>query len=226
MALVPPQRWDDPYESLPWMIAINRKSGQTFLDGHIQPIFAQCWSGTCESDTLLRAYSRVTLDQHHNRNISIREEGVRVKSTPRKIIDAIIKSNQTFPKDAFYLGKVDYLPPDQIKQHIADTIYQKGDSALYGGIELAKLMLLKRPAFQYEDEYRLLYIENRGIQDQKIIQLTIEPNEVFEEVTFDPRLVAFERMEREANAKRLGYSGKFGTSDLYQKVLLQIVIPD
>lgn len=226
LALVPPQRWEDPYESLPWSIVITRKSGQTFLEKHILPVYAQCWSGTHESDTLLRAYSRVSKDPHHNRNILIREEGVKVKTTARKLINAIVKSNQTFPKDSFYFGRVDYVPPDKIKKFIGDTIYQKGETALYRGIDLAKLMLLKRPAFQHEDEYRLLYIEDRNVQEQKIIQLSFEPNEVFDEVTFDPRLVTFERIEREANAKRLGYSGKFGTSELYQKILFEVYMPD
>lgn len=225
IVLVPPKRWEDPYEVLAWNVVITRKSGQTFLENHIRPVYAQCWSATRESDTLLRAYSRVSKDPHHNRNIVIREEGVKVKTTSRKLIDAIIKSNQTFQKDSFYLGQVNYESSDKIKQYIADTIYQKGERALYEGIELAKLMLFKRPAFQYEDEYRLLYIEDRNIPYQNIIQLSIEPNEVFDEVTFDPRLERFERMEREANARRLRYSGKFGTSDLYQNLLLEVYMP-
>lgn len=226
LVLVPPQKWEDPYESLPWSVAITRKSGQTFLEKHIQPVYAQCWSSTHESDILLRAYSRVSKDPHHNRNILIRDEGVRVKTTARKLIEAIIKSNQTYPKDSFYLGRVDYVSPDKIKQKIADMIYQKGEKALYGGLDLAKLMLLKRPAFKHEDEYRLLYIEERSVPDQKILQVSITPNDVFDEVTFDPRLATFERMEREANATWLGYRGEFGKSDLYQKLLLDVHITE
>ncbi|MGH8353397.1 MAG: DUF2971 domain-containing protein, partial [Pseudomonas sp.] len=169
LVLVPPQKWEDPYESLPWSVAITRKSGQTFLGDKIRPVYAQCWSATHESDTLLRAYSRVSRDPHHNRNILIRDEGVRVRTTPKKLIDAIIKSNQTYPKDSFYLGQVDYVSPNEIKHRIVNTIYQKGETALYGGLELAKLMLLKRPAFQHENEYRLLYIDERNVRDQKIL---------------------------------------------------------
>ena len=226
LVLVPPERWEDPWELLPWRMAITRKSVKTILEKHIRPVYAQCWSATRESDTLTRAYSRVSKDPHHKRNILIREEGVKVKTTSRKLIDAIIKSNQTFRKDSFYLGQVNYESSDKIKQYIADTINQKGERALCEGIELAKLMLFKRPAFQYEDECRLLYIEDRNIPYQNIIQLSIEPNEVFDEVTFDPRLEKFERMEREANARRFGYSGKFGTSNLYQNILLDVIIPD
>jgi len=226
LALISPQKWEDPYEFLPWRVAINRKSGQTFWEDKIRPVYAQCWSGTQESDTLLRAYSRVFKDPHHNRNVLIREEGVRVGTTARKLIKAILKSRQTFPKDSFYLGRVNYLSPDEIKQNVANTINKNGENMLFGGLGLANLMLLKRKAFQHEDEYRLLYIEERDIPVQKIFQVSIEPNEVFDEVTFDPRLEPFERLEREENATRLGFKGEFGKSDLYQKVFFIVHLPD
>ena len=52
---------------------------------------------------------------------------------------------------------------------------------------------------------------------------TGDPNNLFDEVRFDPRLAEFERKEREALARKLGYSGKVTTSSLYLGTLLNIV---
>lgn len=229
LVLVPPQRWDDPWESIAWQIAINRRSGQIVSGNKLKPVYAQCWSATHDSDTLLRAYSHISKDPHHNRNVLIREEGVRIRTTPRKIMNAIIKSNQTYPKDSFYLGRVDYLPQDQIGQLVVDSVYQMINGSDHcGGLALAKLLLLKRPAFAHENEYRVVYIEERNIQTQlqPLIKVSMAPNELFDEVTFDPRLEQSERNEREEKAVRLGYSGTFGKHDYFDRIFIETPFMD
>lgn len=63
---------------------------------------------------------------------------------------------------------------------------------------------------------------NEKTNDDDMLRIPFEPNAVFEEVTFDPRLITFEREERKANARKLGYKGPFRDSMLYQGVLLQV----
>jgi hypothetical protein len=53
----------------------------------------------------------------------------------------------------------------------------------------------------------------------------INPNAVFEEIAFDPRLAPFERIERETRIKTLGYSGPVATDALYQRTLFEVVLP-
>ena len=96
LVLIPPHKWEDPYELLPWCVSVTRISGKTILENKIRPVYAQCWSAKHESDTLMRAYSRVSKDFHHNRNILIRDEGVKVRTTPRKLMEAITKSDNTY----------------------------------------------------------------------------------------------------------------------------------
>jgi hypothetical protein len=54
----------------------------------------------------------------------------------------------------------------------------------------------------------------------------INPNEVFEEIAFDPRLATFERREREAIIRSLEYTGKITETGLYQRTLLQVSLVD
>ena len=52
----------------------------------------------------------------------------------------------------------------------------------------------------------------------------MDPNLVFEEVAFDPRLALFERREREETAQRIGYRGPFADSGLYVGRLLDVIV--
>jgi hypothetical protein len=98
--------------------------------------------------------------------------------------------------------------------------------AFANGKARARLLLLKRPAFQHEAEVRLVYVEERDIPRQELVRVSIEPNEIFNEVTFDPRLATFERLEREQTAKSIGYRGPFGESELYRGRLTEIVLAE
>ncbi|HEV8413037.1 MAG TPA: hypothetical protein VGQ49_05550 [Bryobacteraceae bacterium] len=91
LVLAPPSKWDDPFELMPERSVIDIDGEQTPLQTLLKLVFAQCWSRTKESDTLWRAYSRVSKDPHAGRNIHPREEGVQVRSTPRKLLDALRK---------------------------------------------------------------------------------------------------------------------------------------
>lgn len=56
--------------------------------------------------------------------------------------------------------------------------------------------------------------------------MPIEPSAVFDEISFDPRLETFERRERGAVIRSLGYKGAITESDLYQRTLLQVGLID
>jgi len=93
LVLVNPAVWEDPYEVLPERLMLQDLRPDNFKEKmfnvFLRPAYAQCWSRTKESDTLMRAYSRVVLDSHHKRNTTPETEGVRVRSTPRKLLAAM-----------------------------------------------------------------------------------------------------------------------------------------
>lgn len=81
---------------------------------------------------------------------------------------------------------------------------------------------MKRSEFEHEREVRLIYVEEREIEHEKLIRVPFDPNVVFDEITFDPRLLEFERREREALFKDKGYTGTFTKSDLYLGMFLDV----
>ena len=122
--LTRPESWDDPFENLLTMCAITHRSGapQQFFDLIRRPVFGQSWSRTPESDSLWRAYSIVKNDRRKTRNQCPDDEGVQVRSTPRKLLDALRAWCPNDPDEHCFVGAVRYLPQRDVQQYIADEI--------------------------------------------------------------------------------------------------------
>lgn len=72
----------------------------------------------------------------------------------------------------------------------------------------------------------MIYVEQRETRSEDLIRLPIDPNVLFEEVVFDPRLLPFERLEREETVRRASYTGLISASKIYQGEALEIIVPD
>jgi hypothetical protein len=217
-----PEKWEDPNEFGIGAIAVNRvtKEGrfeQIIITNGLPPSYAQCWSATKESDTLLRAYSSVVKHPYFRRNITPADEGVRVQSTPRKLLSYLQQSVTAgqLPKGSCYIGAVRYT--DKIPGEVAWGVTNIGIDLFKHPRNRAERLLMKREAFAHEAEIRLLYLPDEDHTSRDNLDFSININEVFEEIAFDPRL-EYDRHEREATFRRLGYEGPFGESDLYQRV--------
>ncbi|NMF87078.1 hypothetical protein [Aromatoleum petrolei] len=222
--LVPPRRWDDPFEVVGNAISVDCQDGPEIINQSLPQAYAQCWSLTEESDTLLRAYSRVVKDALFGRNTSPRDEGVRVRSTPRKLLGALKRGTPVGLTGEWFLGAVKYVGRTELLQELANAIGAHGKRVFYYPANHAKLLLLKRSAFSHEAEVRAIFVQHDTDQDHDLLSIPLDPNEVFDEITFDPRLQTSERKEREAVLRSLGYSGSFGESELYHRTLLQVVV--
>jgi hypothetical protein len=226
LVLVSPRMWEDPFEVVGDAIAVDRPNGdrleQVIINQSLPPAYAQCWSATQESDTLLRAYSRVVKDTRFRRNTCPRDEGVRVRSTPRKLFEAMLVGTDPGPKVDCFVGSVQYLRQEALLQEIANAVGSFGLNVFGHPANRAKLLLMKRMAFAHEAEVRLIVVYRQQTSSERTFPIRIDPNSVFDEIAFDPRLERFERMEREAAFKSLGFTGRFGESQLYMGALLQI----
>ncbi|PWB50516.1 MAG: hypothetical protein C3F13_16320 [Anaerolineales bacterium] len=227
--LVNPCVWEDPMELVGGLLGIyiteKGKRTQKFISYPFTRIYAQCWSMTKESDTLLRAYSRVAIDPDTQRNSLSDDEGVSVRTTPRKLFNALeLGITKTFPGFC-YIGSVKYLSSQELTQTVANA-FLRGTNVFDNPINLAELALLKRDAFAHESEVRLLFISEYAIPNVKNIEIPIDPNTVYDSITFDPRLEIFQRLEHEAKVRDLGFTGTFIESDLYHRIELQVDLTD
>lgn len=228
LVLVQPSHWEDPFEVVGDAIAVDSRNGdrieQVIINQTLPPAFAQCWSATAESDALLRAYSRVVKDPHFRRNICPRDEGVRVRSTPRTLLQALISGTPATFKGQWFLGSVQYLQRETLLQEITNAIGQHGLDVFSVPSNRAKLLLMKRDVFSHESELRVVYVHDNGERTEPLLRVPVDTSVVFDEISFDPRLEVFERKEREAVIRSLGFKGSIGDSGLYQRTILQVFL--
>lgn len=226
LVLASPHLWEDPFEVVGRAIAVDIFNGdryeQVIINQSLPPVYAQCWSMSAESDTLLRAYSRIVKDPNFRRNVCPRDEGVGVQSTPRKLLEALVAGTCSEPGVSCFVGSVQYFEQKALLQEIANAIGTVGLNVFENPCNRAKLILMKREAFAHEAEVRLIAVRHKADSTATLFRLQIDPNAVFDEITFDPRLETFERLEREEYIRNLGYSGPFRESQLYQGVMLEV----
>jgi hypothetical protein len=227
MALIAPHLWDDPREDPAAHCMLDGCNltpprGQQALSTYLAPVWAQCWSLNPGSDTLLRAYSRVKIDCKSNRNSHRDAEGVIVTTTVRHLLAAAEDWHSDCADSHFVIGRVEYVEDEQIRQRIVNACNGRGP-ALFTTVQgRAESLMWKRTYFEHEQEVRLMLIARSWSEDQPmsvVRKVRFDPNKLFQSVSLDPRLVSFERMEREDEFREAGYSGVISVDPSYAKFL-------
>lgn len=229
LGLITPHSWEDPREDPTALcmlegIKLSPPKGQQALSAYLAPVWAQCWSLNPGSDTLLRAYSRVRIDPSNQRNSSRDAEGVIVTTTVRHLLSAAEGWHADGADSHFVIGRVEYMEDGEIGQRIVNACNMEGyGPAFFGTVQgRAESLLWKRTYFEHEQEVRLMLIARSWPKDQsvpKIRNVRIDPNKLFHSISLDPRLIAFEKLERAAELREAGYTGEIRPDHSYQKVL-------
>jgi hypothetical protein len=222
LTLVLPQTWDDPFEYLSRCISVRwRQDGQerdVVLNQDLPCAYAQCWTLASQSDVLWRAYSRVSRDKVTLR-IDPDQEGVQVRTTVGKLIAAICSDPVTAINGQCFISKVRYVETEQIAEFIREVITTFGRHAFKAPHRQAEFLLHKRPPFSYEQEVRLVFIAEGQPESTRLFKMRVNPANVIDEISFDPRLISTERHEREAEVRAIADYATFAVPDLYQGVL-------
>ena len=108
--LVKPAMWDDPFENILFQQTATIANGQIVHFSNIRECFyGQCWTlNKRESDALWRIYSP-------NKN------GIRVKTTLRKLWDEFYCQSDSNAMISYYLGKIEYKSERFIKSFLENS---------------------------------------------------------------------------------------------------------
>jgi len=209
ITLVKPEMWEDPFENFIMKATGKTAAGDKFTVGFRDDFYGQCWTFQKESDAMWRIYAE-------------KGRGVKVKTTIRKLITALYKSCEEFPELSCFIGKVEYYTKEKVKEILNDpdllTSYLL-DNTGKGQVET---LLIKRFAFKHENEVRLVYHDQKKINPLKnngLYQFDIDPFNLIEEITFDPRMDKLDYSKHKKELIKRGYMNKIVMSGLY-------VIPD
>ena len=197
IVMVKPELWDDPFENPLANLKFESNYGEVVGCGFAEYIFGQCWSKCKESDAMWRIYSPDT-------------NGVMVSTTPRKILKYLKSRVGETSICTCFIGKVQYKSSEDLYGEIESINIL--DST---GIGIAKTLLFKREAFSHEKEVRLIYTGEQKYSNCKIFRFEFEPNDLIEQIIFDPRMNDDVKECYSYYIEKLGYKIKIQDSELY-----------
>jgi hypothetical protein len=169
-----PVKWQDPFERK--FIEARYKIGKKLIDFPIKgQVFCTCMTQTQTSEAHWNVYSREQI-------------GISFKFKREKLLESL--ENHTTDYD-IYIGSVKYLKTHEIRRKkLSDIEPIKAITpfSLSNRDIQTQLLLLKRIAFKYEDEIRILAIKKNKTKEQGIkLSYSIRPNELIDTITIDPR---------------------------------------
>jgi hypothetical protein len=186
-----PSSWDDPYEK----ILVHKRS---------HAFFAQCWCKKAVSDAMWRIYSQD-------------RTAIRICTTRAKLRAALNAVKESHDLDHM-IKDVEYVQASKIDGRIA-----KIARTLTANFEIkraADALVLKRDAFDHEEEVRVLVNDRGATEDSErrmFVRVPVDPHVLVENIYFDPRAdEAFERICTYYLQKKLLFKRKIGKSALYR----------
>ncbi|MEW8687321.1 MAG: DUF2971 domain-containing protein [Candidatus Thiodiazotropha sp.] len=207
--LVHPSKWDDPYENFILKSQVRMKSGEVKAFDFHDNIYGQCWSRHKASDAMWRIYSP-------------NKDGIRIKSTIRKLLSSLYFGNVNKPSMSCVIGKVEYLTETKLNNY-ANSIYVNG---ALSKDNLFRSLLVKRRAFKHENEVRLLYFDLDYTNAGKLFSFGIKPHELIDQIMIDPRKTYSDFLMIKDEIKvKTGFSGAIKRSLLY-KAPEELVLDD
>lgn len=184
-SLVRTSLWNDPFENL---LSISSDQSRNY---NFYYTYAQCWSFSEENDLLWRTYSP-------------NKESIKLKSTPRKLIESLlnspkIKKIENHPEKLWdipeqteeitcFMGKVEYLTKNEISNIFKNNYSRKSIESYL------QSLFIKREPFRNEEELRIGVYYFFTLNDQilrdsdNIFHYELNFNDVIEEIVFDPRI--------------------------------------
>ena len=200
LVLVRPRKWDDPFENalLKATIVMDESVGGSF--GFRHSVYGQCWTSGEETDAMWRIYS-------HDK------QGIKAKTSPRKLLSALSGATATSPELCCFIGRVKYLQQDDLFAAL-----QKVPWANPSGCGIAASLLYKRTEFSHEQEIRLIYssLQSLSESDPDIHQVEFNPFELIDELVLDPRMDDRIADTCKASITATGFPGSITQSALYR----------
>ncbi len=198
--LVKPTLWDDPFENFIMNSTGELEDGQMFSIGFRDHFFGQCWTKTRESDAMWRIYSPD-------------KEGVRIATTPRKLLRSLYDTEGEYRDINCFVGGVNYYTTPKLKT-LLDT-YASTWIVDSTGAGQAQTLLFKRSAFKHENEIRLIF-NSQGKEKSDLHRYPIDPFDLIDDIVFDPRIDYKEFAQYKKDLQKSGFKNRIVKSILYQ----------
>lgn len=202
LTLVQPHSWQDPFENF-LLRSQGRLDDGTIVgfDSIRDSFYSQCWSQKEECDGLWRNYK------------GDNQFAIKVKTTSGKLFENLYDISNQFHYLSYFIGKVDYVSDSEIASYFKDKI---DFNNFQSGAEFASTLLLKRMAFAYEEEVRIIVYEKNNASGN-ILPVQFDINNAVDEIVFDPWVNEDVFNEKKQELIDAGFSGRITRSGLYNE---------
>ncbi|WP_020590589.1 DUF2971 domain-containing protein [Kiloniella laminariae] len=169
--LVLPTKWDDPFENFILNAQVQTADGKNRKFHLHNKLYGQCWTLHKRSDAMWRIYSP-------------NKDAIRIRTTVGGLIDSLYSANKSPERDRCFIGKVTY-PTDAELKKFSQTVFKNG----LNECSIAQTLLVKRNAFEHENEVRLIFIDADGVANKEgVYKYPFNPFSVFDQLVIDPRM--------------------------------------
>jgi hypothetical protein len=194
------QNWKDKFENFQIKLG-GVLDGKKFEYDYKNDFVGQCWTGDSLSEAMWGIYANDPSTRY-----------LRIRSTPRKLLNALIHAHPKMPQDTCFVGKVEYKREEELKAFL-----RSGGALEISAISLAKALLLKRRAFKHESEVRLLHFGEATDYDQQgLYRYDVDPHQLITQIMADPnRDRGNWQNEKTAIQQKTGFAGEIRRSKIY-----------
>ncbi|GJL66454.1 MAG: hypothetical protein NPIRA05_14250 [Nitrospirales bacterium] len=162
--------WKDQFENFQLRLG-GILNGENFEYGFKNDFVGQCWTRDGYSEAMWGIYAN-----------NPDERFLRIRSTPRKLLQGLVDQHSLMPQDTCFVGAVEYKRESELK-----AFAQNKNTLELSPQRFARSLLLKRSAFGHESEVRLLYF-GEGAQFDKfgLYRYDIDPHKMITQIMADP----------------------------------------
>lgn len=195
-----PCNWKDKFENFQLGLGGLIK-GVPFEYRYKNDFVGQCWTRHGLSEAMWGIYAN-----------NPKRRFLRIRSTPRKLLEALVEQHQQMPNYTCFVGRVRYLSTAKIK-----AIAQRGGELAPDNTDFAEKMLIKRYAFKHENEVRLLYFGDSNRYDSNgLYRYEVNPHEMITQIMADPnRKSANWEKDKKKILRKTKFSGEIKRSKIY-----------
>lgn len=167
-----PETWPDPYEK--YFLCAKYGSKEFQWRGRI---FCTCFTNNASSEASWNAYSK-------------NEICVRLTFRGDRLLYLLDDYQKKNPRHKVFFDKVQYRRTNTMTKKLSDISFDpllEGKFSLNNDESKVRLMLLKRKAFSYEDEYRAMIVKPQSTKERGLRFMIPNINELVSSVCIDPR---------------------------------------
>lgn len=169
-----PIKWKDPFEKR-FIEARYINGSRNFDFPWKNRVFCICMTENTTSEAYWNTYTQQQI-------------GIEFKILKKELLKELERHSSEYD---IYIGKVEYMKPADIKRSISKIPFATPEPVLDSDELYARLLLLKRNAYKFEDEIRIIIVkENETSEPGFNLKYRCLNTDLFDSITLDPSLLS------------------------------------